>query len=175
MPSLSHWYAKTMATSVVLASAAAAAGSSPELYFTVALGARAWMALSGEVGNQKQHIGGEWQHRGMGIESQKECEEPGGQKAFPRRPSGFGGCIGEDAGDGGVESSGDAQYGADGGAPQQVHGRDKRWFIEPDIAVNYGSAFHLKGDRERQGFSLPQDPRVGQVGGEEDGEECDEK
>ena len=41
-----------MATSAPLAAAAAAAGSVPESYFTVALGARAWMALSGEVGNQ---------------------------------------------------------------------------------------------------------------------------
>src|ERR1700728_1275892 len=52
MPSLDHMYAKTTATSAPFAAAAAAAGSVPGSYLTVALGARAWIALSGEVGNQ---------------------------------------------------------------------------------------------------------------------------
>src|SRR4051794_2788249 len=52
IPSLAQRYAKTIATSAPFAAAAAAAGSVPASYFTVARGARAWIAFSGEVGNQ---------------------------------------------------------------------------------------------------------------------------
>src|SRR3954469_19822374 len=52
IPSLAHLYAKTMATSAPFAVAAAAAGSVPASYLTVARGARVWIAFSGEVGNQ---------------------------------------------------------------------------------------------------------------------------
>ena len=52
MPSLCHWYANTMATSEDLAISAAAEASVPGLYSTLARGALAWIAFSGEVGNQ---------------------------------------------------------------------------------------------------------------------------
>ena len=56
MPSLAHMYANTIATSAPFAAAAAAAGSVPGSYFTVACGARAWIAFNGEVGNQISSI-----------------------------------------------------------------------------------------------------------------------
>src|ERR1017187_4625140 len=52
MPSLVGSFTNTMATSEALASDAAAAGSVPSLYCTLALGTLVPMALRGEVGNQ---------------------------------------------------------------------------------------------------------------------------
>src|ERR1035441_3243077 len=51
-PSLAGWLQNTMATSDALASAAAAAGSVPALYSTLACGALARIAFSGEEGYQ---------------------------------------------------------------------------------------------------------------------------
>jgi len=107
------------------------------------------------VRSEQEHVGGEGQDGGVGIESQKEGQEGGGEIAFSAGPAGFGGCPGEDAGEGGVAGSGDAQKGADGCSPQQVHGGDKRRFIEPGVAVDDSSALHLEGYGEGQDFAFP--------------------
>ena len=52
MPSASHWWAKTMATSDFFASAAAALVFWPESKSTLALGNFTRNAFSGDVGNQ---------------------------------------------------------------------------------------------------------------------------
>src|ERR1039457_3655067 len=58
-PSLMNWLTNTIATCDAFASLAAAAGSLPSLYSTVACGALARMYFKGEDGNQTGCIHGE--------------------------------------------------------------------------------------------------------------------